>query len=517
MGRLFWKFFICILLAQLTATIGIGGAVWLRSRAQSEGAPRIVDTSPPAEMAISAAAATLEFGGTAALRRLLESSERHAVYAIDAQDHELLGRPVEPATIAQARRLLSQQEKTRGLREVSAADGQRYLLYLPAHGIDFDRPLMAGIGSARLALNAGEGAHRPHGAGPELPRGDSGPRLHDIRRDGAAAPDSGPLRSPDAQGERKGPHGFGGPGEQRGPRFQPLTPWIPLAAATLASLLFSVLLAWYFSRPIRALRQAFDAAAEGDLAPRFGSGTGSAELNDLGRDFDRMTGRLRALIDGQTRLLHDVSHELRSPLARLQAAIGLAHQQPEKMAASMERIERESVRMDRLVGELLTLSRLEAGAIRTSQEEVGMAELLEQITDDAAFEARSVNRSVTLEGNTDVVVTGQAELLARAIENVVRNAIKHSPEQGKVLLQAETVQAGRWLMLRVLDHGPGVAEADLETIFQPFFRSSNAGVEGHGLGLAIARHVIEAHGGKIKATNRPEGGLCVEMLLPLKH
>ncbi|MBY0556763.1 MAG: two-component sensor histidine kinase, partial [Burkholderiaceae bacterium] len=139
------------------------------------------------------------------------------------------------------------------------------------------------------------------------------------------------------------------------------------------------------------------------------------------------------------------------------------------------------------------------------------------ITDDAAFEARSMNRSVTLEGNTDVLVTGQAELLARAIENVVRNAIKHSPEQGKVLLQAETVQDGRWLMLRVVDHGPGVAEADLETIFQPFFRSSNAGVEGHGLGLAIARHVIEAHGGKIKATNRAEGGLCVEMLLPLKR
>ncbi len=517
MGRLFWKFFICILLAQVTATIGIGGAVWLRSRAQSEGQLRSVDTSPPAEMAISAAAATLEFGGTQALRRLLEGSGRHAAYAIDAQDHELLGRTVDPATIAQSRRLLKQQDKARGLREVRAPDGQRFLLFLPAHGIDFDRPLMAGIGGARMTLGAGEGAHRPHGSAPEMRPPGIPPPQHEVARDGLPAQEAGAMRAAEPQGEAHGPRGFGGPGEQRGPRFQPLTPWIPLAAATLASLLFSVLLAWYFSRPIRALRQAFDAAAEGDLAPRFGSGTGSAELNDLGRDFDRMTGRLRTLIDGQTRLLHDVSHELRSPLARLQAAIGLAHQQPEKMAASMERIERESVRMDKLVGELLTLSRLEAGAIRTSQEEVGIAELLEQITDDAAFEARSMNRSVTLEGNTDVLVTGQAELLARAIENVVRNAIKHSPEQGKVLLQAETVQAGRWLMLRVLDHGPGVAEADLETIFQPFFRSSNAGVEGHGLGLAIARHVIEAHGGKIKATNRAEGGLCVEMLLPLKR
>jgi signal transduction histidine kinase len=143
------------------------------------------------------------------------------------------------------------------------------------------------------------------------------------------------------------------------------------------------------SRPIRALRQAFDAAANGDLAPRFTSEGGKAgdELNDLGRDFDRMTARLRSLIDGQTRLLHDVSHELRSPLARLQAAIGLAHQQPEKWSASMERIERESVRMDKLVGELLTLARLEAGAIKASQEEISMADLLDQIADDAHYEA----------------------------------------------------------------------------------------------------------------------------------
>jgi signal transduction histidine kinase len=303
----------------------------------------------------------------------------------------------------------------------------------------------------------------------------------------------------------------------RGQRFQPLTPWVPIAAATLASLLFSFLLAWYFSRPIRALRQAFDAAAGGDLAPRFGNGKGNSELNDLGRDFDRMTARLRSLIDGQTRLLHDVSHELRSPLARLQAAIGLAHQQPEKLGASLERIERESVRMDKLVGELLTLARLEAGAIRASQEEISMAELLDQIADDASYEASSQQRSVVQEGEAEVLVAGQADLLGRAIENVVRNAIKHSPEGGVVQLQSRTVQDARQLCIRVLDRGPGVAPADLETIFQPFFRSSTASADGHGLGLAIAQHVIQAHGGSIKATNRTGGGLCVEMLLPIKR
>lgn len=502
MGRLFWKFFVCILLAQITATIGIGGAVWLRSRAQSENQLRNVDTSPPAEMAINAAASTLEFGGSAALRRMLASSGRYQVYAIDEQNQELLGRTFNPATVAEARALLQRDERQRGLRQLRGADGKQYLLFLPAHGFNLDRPILKSLTEPKLLeLPGRRPAPESRGMGPErgaergYGRGDD----RDANND--------PSRQPPP---RDGYDGRGGP--HRGP----MTPWIPLAAATLASLLFSFILAWYFSRPIRALRQAFDAAAEGDLAPRFGSGTGSAELNDLGRDFDRMTARLRALIDGQTRLLHDVSHELRSPLARLQAAIGLAHQQPEKMAASMQRIELESVRMDKLVGELLTLSRLEAGAIRTSQEEVGMAELLEQITDDAAFEARSVKREVSLQGDTDVIVVGQAELLARAIENVVRNAIKHSPEHSMVELQAETSH-GRWLVLRVLDRGPGVAEQDLDTIFQPFFRSSNAGVEGHGLGLAIARHVVEAHGGKIKATNRDGGGLCVELRLPIKR
>jgi signal transduction histidine kinase len=326
-----------------------------------------------------------------------------------------------------------------------------------------------------------------------------------------------------------GQPGFGGPGpgmqgdiggdRQWGPRFQPLGPWVPIAAAILASLLFSVLLAWYFSRPIRALRQAFDAAANGDLSPRFANANGGKsgnELNDLGRDFDRMTARLRSLMDGQTRLLHDVSHELRSPLARLQAAIGLAHQQPEKLSASMERIERESVRMDKLVGELLTLARLEAGAIKASQEEISMADLLDQIADDARYEAASQQRSVVQDGEADVQVMGQPDLLGRAIENVVRNAIKHSPDGGEVQLQVRALADTRQLVIRVLDRGPGVSPADLDTIFQPFFRSSNASTEGHGLGLAIAQHVIQAHGGSIKASNRAGGGLCVEMVLPVK-
>jgi signal transduction histidine kinase len=212
--------------------------------------------------------------------------------------------------------------------------------------------------------------------------------------------------------------------------------------------------------------------------------------------------------------LHDVSHELRSPLARLQAAIGLAHQQPEKMAASMERIERESVRMDKLVGELLTLARLEAGALNALTEDISMADLLGQIADDASFEAASQKRSVQLQGEADVLVVGQPDLLGRAIENVVRNAIKHSPVDGEVLLQAQA--DGKRLHIRVLDQGPGVPEAELGKIFRPFFRSSDVSTDGHGLGLAIALHVVEAHHGSIKASNRSSsGGLCVEIVLPV--
>ena len=518
MGRLFWKFFVCILLAQMTATVGVLGGIWLKDRSQQSATPADIDTSPPAEMAINAAAATLEYGGTNALRRMLENMDRRRVYAVDDEGREMLGRIVSPAMLRESRALLKDDGKRRVVRQVYDPHGNRYMLFLPwaerQRGFDSEsRQLMAGLKSQQMLFED----RRPGGNfdGPFDPNRPGGP--DGLPLDGGSRGGSSAGQAQSGNGAN-GVLGMQGPRGPMGPRFQPLTPWVPIVAAIFASLLFSVILAWYFSRPIRALRAAFDAAAGGDLAPRFVSASGKSltELNDLGRDFDRMTARLRNLIDGQTRLLHDVSHELRSPLARLQAAIGLAHQQPDKIGASMERIERESVRMDKLVGELLTLARLEAGAIKASQEEISMADLLEQIADDASYEAASQQRTVVREGDADVLVVGQADLLGRAIENVVRNAIKHSTEGGEVQLQVRSLPDARQLCIRVLDRGPGVAPADLETIFQPFFRSANAGIEGHGLGLAIAQHVIEAHGGSIKAANRAGGGLCVEMILPVK-
>ncbi|KQQ40383.1 histidine kinase [Duganella sp. Leaf126] len=507
MGRLFWKFFVCILLAQLAATVGIGGAIWLKNRRQ-QTVQSDIDTSPPAEMAIGAAAATLEFGGANALKRMLENMDRRRVYAVNDAGRELLGRIVSESMLRESRNLLRDEDRQRVVRHVYDPQGNRYLLFLPAserlRGYDKDRSLL-GINDREMRMfMSREGM--PGAQPPPSPPPPSGWNQPSAAQGQATPQQGGPGR----------PNEFRGP---MGPRFQPITPWVPLVAAVLASLLFSFLLAWYFSRPIRALRQAFDAAAGGDLSPRFANAAGmrGTELNDLGRDFDRMTARLRSLIDGQTRLLHDVSHELRSPLARLQAAIGLAHQQPDKMAASMERVERESVRMDKLVGELLTLARLEAGAIKASQEDISMADLLDQIADDARFEATSQQRSVAQEGEADVIVVGQTDLLGRAIENVVRNAIKHSPAGGEVLLQAQALPDQGKLAIRVLDRGPGVAADELDTIFQPFSRASSASTEGHGLGLAIAQHVIEAHGGAIRASNREGGGLSVEIILPVKR
>lgn len=528
MGRLFWKFFMAILLAQVIATLGIGGALWLKNRNTMLKQPDI-DTSPPAYMAIESAAATLEYGGTEALRGLLGSLHRLRVYAVDETGRDLLGRVVKPGMLVEARFIMAQADRRNSVRDVHAKDGHRYLLFLPSaenlngitygrsssrsDGFDLGAPLFSVLAEIE---RSGQRRYGPRRAGPPQDRliGDTTP--------GDAAASVAPGAAPPDGSAAGGP-----PNDVRGPppdpardRFYELRPFIPLAIAALASLMCAFLLAWYFARPIRDLRQAFEAASNGDLAPRFSAAGHKRgdELNDLGRDFDRMAGRLRSLMDGQTRLLHDVSHELRSPLARLQAAIGLAHQQPDKVPASLERIERESVRMDKLVGELLTLSRLEAGALHAMGEQINLTHLIEEIVDDARFEAQAQQRSIMLAGDVgNALLVGQPDLLARAIENVVRNAIKHSPTGGAVELELGLHQHGRRLQMVVRDRGPGVAEADLTSIFEPFFRgaSTQKDTEGHGLGLAIARHVVDAHGGAIAAFNRPGGGLTVEITLPL--
>jgi two-component system OmpR family sensor kinase len=467
-GRLFWKFFLSILLAQVAAAVGIGSYFWLREQARLSNAVSGIETGPPAAFMLDSAAVALKYGGLPALREILKPGARPTLYVVDAGGRELLGREVKPAMLAQARRELEAERPFRPVRELAAPDGARLLAFVP-------RQLRSGSGGPPGTGAAPGGYGDPHTRGP--------------------GPDGGP----------RGPFGPG----------WPFSKPIPLLASVIVSLLFAFLLAWYFSRPIRALRNAFEAAAAGDLAPRFAAGgSGGDELKDLGRDFDRMSARLRALMDGQRRLLHDVSHELRSPLARLQAAIGLAHQQPDKIASSLERIERESVRMDRLVGELLTLSRLEANPDLPKDELVDMAELVDGVAADARFEAGTDGPAIAVAVEDGLQVRGAPDLLWRAVENVVRNAVKHGGAGGivELVLRAD----GQLVHVEVLDRGPGIAPADLPTVFQPFFRSNPSAnnVDGHGLGLAIAERVVHAHGGSIRAINRAGGGLQVAIELP---
>jgi signal transduction histidine kinase len=481
MGRLFWKFFLSILLAQVAATIGIGGTIWLRDQARHRNTEPTLDAGPPAITMLDAAGATLRHGGVNGLRDLAASSRRMRLYVLDDQGKELLGRTVPAKLREEVERSLETGTQAHAVARLVAPDGRRYLAFASR---------MPGFGNAA--------------------NGGPGPGSVKAAADGAANR-GGPVSGFRPERGSHGPGGwFGLP-----PEFgRHVGRWLPIVAATLASFLFAALLAWYFSRPIRALRGAFEAAAAGDLAPKFGESrmaVAGDELAELGHDFDRMSAQLRTLMEGQRRLLHDVSHELRSPLARLQAAIGLAHQQPDKIQASLDRIERESVRMDRLVGELLTLSRLDAASAPPAKEDVDLVEMVDQIADDARFEAGA---RIDVDAPVPVTVRAAPDLLWSAVENIVRNAVKHGgagsavdvalhPEDGKVHIE-------------VLDRGPGILDEHLGDIFEPFFRSNPAqnNVDGHGLGLAIAKRVIETHGGRIAAANRAGGGLRVTITLP---
>lgn len=292
---------------------------------------------------------------------------------------------------------------------------------------------------------------------------------------------------------------------------------VPLVSGGAVALLFSSLLAWYLSRPLRTLSWALHAVSRGDFATRVRHRMGGRrdEITALGTDFDRMADRLQRLVEGRQRLLHDISHELRSPLTRMQAAIGLLRQNPSKTAAMVERIDREADRLDAMVGELLTLARLEVGSDVISRERVDLVELLAAIVDDAAFEAEARGRGARLTTDGPFVCTVAAELLCRAFENIIRNAVKFTADGTTVEIVAATGAEG--LRVTVVDHGPGVPPDLLDKIFEPFLRldTTSSATAGFGLGLAIARRAVESHGGTVAATLAPHGGLAIEIRLPI--
>lgn len=292
---------------------------------------------------------------------------------------------------------------------------------------------------------------------------------------------------------------------------------LPIVIGALVSLVSSALLAWYMSRPLSHLHRAVRAIAGGALDTRISPAMGGRrdELADLAREVDRMAGRLQSLIESRRQLLHDIVHELQSPLKRLQTAIALLRECGDPDGLMLRRVERESQRLDMLIEELLTLARLSAKAPEARRAMVDLPALLGEVTEDANFEAASKQCHVILRAPTHYADMVDGDLLHSAFENVVRNAVTFTAPDTMVVIDAHDDRRG--LHVQVTDQGPGVPSSLLEDMFEPFNRLPKAPGEsggGFGLGLAIARRAVEAHGGTISARTASRGGLVIEIFLP---
>lgn len=296
--------------------------------------------------------------------------------------------------------------------------------------------------------------------------------------------------------------------------------WVRLLIFLLVMALAALLFTAWLGRPIKRLRLATDGMAAGDLATRVDNTlTGRRdEIGELGQAFNNMAERIQALVENKKRLLRDVSHELRSPLARLEVALELARERSVDRATSeLDRIDLETQRLKALIDQVMTLARLDDPEAAYQYETLDLHSLTAEICADLALlpEAR-----FDLQSAEGVHVQGNSSLLRSAIENVLRNAIKYTAKGSsiRVRLSVENNQA----VLRVADRGPGVPEQQLEAIFKPFYRTSeartpgaNGSTGGYGVGLAIVQRVVESHGGSATARNRPDGGLEIELRLPL--
>ena len=303
------------------------------------------------------------------------------------------------------------------------------------------------------------------------------------------------------------------------PRMIPFFGESPLRYLRYAALLLTALflcwaLARYISSPIGKLRKATQRLADGDLSARSDVGNRLDEISALAKDFDEMAERIESLIDSQKRLSRDISHELRSPLSRLNVALEIAKKKAGPEASpQLERIENESLRLNEMISRLLTLSKLETGARDFDQRELNLRSLVELVVSDADFEANAKGRSVKLNEADECRVVGSEGLIQSAVENVLRNAVKYTREGTEVEVDLERINGNA--VVRIKDHGGGVPENELANLFRPFYRVGEArdrGSGGTGLGLAIAEQAIRAHEGKITARNEGDG-LVVEITL----
>ncbi|ARC89010.1 ATP-binding protein [Rhodovulum sp. MB263] len=299
-------------------------------------------------------------------------------------------------------------------------------------------------------------------------------------------------------------------------KFEPML--TPLVLGAVISSIAAILLSQWLARPIRIVSRGLKTLAGGDLGARLGQDlqTSNRELLELGAAFDHAAEQLQELSVGRQRLFHDISHEIRSPLARLRAAVELMESDPRRYSSMLGQMETDIRRLDQLIEEILILARYERTEVPLRIEALDLVELIEPIIADAAFEGQDRNVRVEFEAPETLPLRGDAELLHRTFENIIRNAIKYSPRDSRVVVRAARTTC--IATIRVEDEGHGVAHEDLPHLFTPFVRvglqNETAGV---GLGLAIAYRAVALHGGQITATNRPGGGLSMIVSLPLEH
>jgi len=467
MGQLFWKFLLAFWLALAFAF----GLIWAVVQLSSNGSDERLMFGPQARLIQQSAQTIINAGGIELLSQVvaqwdLDPMARERILILDAMGQDLLQRTVP----ADWRQLLAQRPNQTDFA---------------LHAAGRDWQLLA-VANPQFW--------------PGRWRGFSQPELSDTLP---------------GQSSKAAPAGLRRP---PGPPFW-FHPSFILFSIVLTSMASSLVLAWYFAAPVRQLRQALSALPKEQWRTQLSGRITNRkdEFGELARSFNLMAQSVYLAILSQRRLLHDVSHELRSPLARLQILIGLARQTPAEQEQALARVETEAARLDQLVGEILTFSRLESGEVNFVLQDVDLTELLESICEDGQLEAAAQHKQVQLAELPDIQVRADAELLYRALENVIRNAIKYTAEDSLVLVRAQ-VHPDKVEVL-VDDDGLGLPTDQLPLIFNPFFRSHSSG-DGVGLGLSIAQRAIKACGGRISAENRVDAagqrcGLRIRILLPL--
>ena len=463
--RIFVSFWLAVMLILAGAVAVTATVAWYRITTLGNIDPR--------EM-LNSATAALHDGNLPGLRAWLESiTSEHAsldIYVVDASGNDLMGRPL-PDHMVQWLAL-----------DGRPADGSTNARYWP-YGYDW-------------APSGVTAAHYP-----------GFNRSHLLANPKIVAPDGATLTLLVAW--------FGG------------TPIDVLGAdgitvpLLLVALVISAAICWWLARhistPVGKLQAAARALASGDLHARVDTQfcRRGDELGDLARDMNQMAIGLQTQIASKEMLLRDISHELRSPLTRLRVALDLARRDDGRLGVQLKRMERDIERLDALISETLQLSRLSGSEMTFVRAPVELGELVNEVVSDARFEASAVGKHIGLSTADGLVVLGNFELLRRAIDNVVRNAIRFTPVGSDVAVSMRT--ANGCAIIAIRDHGPGVPEEYLDRIFEAFYRvadSRDRETGGVGLGLAITARIVALHGGSARARNAADGGMIVELSIP---